>query len=220
MTRLSFLLLAFLLLQAITGDEEPASVVGCVVTSNGMPAPNISILLKGVYPPATHRKDAETDAYGSYHIDHLAPGQYVIFPYDAGYDYPIRSGTFFSVSPDRFTLRPGERLSKTLVLPPPAGIISGLALDMNGSPLVKASIVLCHDEAPKRAAEISTDQNGAFEYIAPSGEYISILVTAESGIARQINHIILKPREHKMLTISLKDKTIIEGDKCIPFRPS
>ena len=215
----SILLLCLLAMQNTQAKPATSTVEGGIFTADGKPAPNMILLVQGVFPPATQRTVVRSDAEGHYRVPELEPGQYVLYPYNDSDQYPLRNGMFLSASPERIVLKSGEHLRKDLVLPPEAGVIAGTAVSSDGQPLRNVTVVLCHADAAKRSAEIHTSDTGTFTYIVPSGEPLSVLIQQPSGLALQQTNIVLHPNERREMKFVLGRRSDVHGARCIPFRP-
>ena len=217
---IKLIVLLCLLAMQDTQKHAMCTVEGEIFTADGRAAPNMILFVQGIFPPATLRTEVRSDANGHYRTPELQPGQYVLYPYNNSDQYPIRNNMFLSDTPDRMILKSGDHITKDLVLPPEASVIAGTAVNSDGVPLRRVAVVLCHADAVKRSAEISTSDAGTFTYIVPSGEPLSVLIQQPSGLALQQTNIVLHPNERREMRFVLGRRSEVHGARCIPFRPS
>ena len=140
-------LLCLLAMQDTTAKPAMSTIDGTILTADGKPAPNMILLVQGIFPPATLRTEVRSDADGHYRVPELEPGLYALYPYDNSDQYRLRNNMFLSASPERIILKSGEHLRKDLVLPPEAGVIAGTVVSSDGLPLRNVAVVLCHADA-------------------------------------------------------------------------
>lgn len=207
---------------ANTGQQDDVvtgSIKGTVFTHSGSPALNISVLIEGVYPPATLRTLITTDEHGTYHADKLMLGQYVLYPYGEYPGFIIRHNMFLDASPVRVTISKAEpEVSKNLILPLEAAVIHGQIANHLGMSITGSKVVICHASEVTRSAQIVADDTGRFSYIVPSDERLSVLIVTPSGARMQQTDISLKPGENREMVFNIDRTSKIAGAACVPFQ--
>jgi hypothetical protein len=191
--------------QTTSSGSVTGSISGRVLDSEGDVIPDADILVVGSSSSSTNKARGAANHTGSYKIEGLKMGDYVIYPYKISAGYQLGSNTFFADDPARFRLgdsQPDQTLD--IRTPPRAAEVKCLIRNSSTmTALANINVWLCRTDDPTRAGQITTEQDGHFEHAVPASVPISIFVDAQGFQPQLIKNLVFLPLEAKEITVDL-----------------
>jgi len=130
-------------------EGQKQSIQGKVVEAkSGQPIRKVNVEVRGEAGQADGRYSATTIEDGTFTIEDLKPGRYVVTLERTGFAQTATSG-----GQATFTLQPGQSLSGLVFKLQAAGVIAGKIVDIDGDPMSEVSVIAAKTGTMARGSE-------------------------------------------------------------------
>jgi protocatechuate 3,4-dioxygenase beta subunit len=130
-------------------EGQKQSIQGKVVEAkSGQPIRKVNVEVRGEAGQADGRYSATTIEDGTFTIEDLKPGRYVVTLERTGFAQTATSG-----GQATFTLQPGQSLSGQVFKLQAAGVIAGKIVDIDGDPMSEVSVIAAMTGTMARGSE-------------------------------------------------------------------